>query len=64
MTGKLPVCRYWSTCSPILVDEDIASQIQLYLSEHAKKGFIKAQDVVEIFAGPEIQEQLHKLGIE
>ena len=56
--------KWYSTCSPILVDEDIASQIQLYLSEHAKKGFIKAQDVVEIFAGPEIQEQLHKLGIE
>lgn len=61
-TGALPLHCYHGTCFLILGDEDIASQIQLHLSERAQKGFIKAQDVVDIVASPEIQEQLQNAG--
>jgi len=48
----------------ILGDEDIASQIQLLLLEQVKQGFIKARDIVDIVAGPDIQEQLCITGIQ
>ena len=63
-TGNLPLHHYRGTCSMILGDEDIASQIQLLLSERAKQGFIKARDVVNIITSPEIQEQLRVAGIQ
>jgi hypothetical protein len=62
--GKLPLHRYKGTHSRILEDEDIAMEIQLKLAAHAKNNFIKALDVVEIVASPEIQEHLAAAGIQ
>ncbi|KAF8150577.1 hypothetical protein B0H34DRAFT_801519 [Crassisporium funariophilum] len=57
-TGKLPLHRYGTFHSSILEDEDIAQGIQLHLLEIAKKGYIRAQDIVDYIAMPEVQEQL------
>ena len=62
--GKLPLHRYKGTHSRILEDEDIAMEIQLKLAMRAKNNFIKALDVVEIVASPEIQEHLAAAGIQ
>ncbi|KAF8967157.1 hypothetical protein BDZ97DRAFT_1615838, partial [Flammula alnicola] len=42
----------------ILEDEDIAQGIQLHLLEIGKTGYIRAQDIVDYIAKPEVQEQL------
>ena len=44
--------------SSILEDEDFAQGIQLQLVEIAKDGYIKAEDIVDYVATPEIQEKL------
>ena len=44
--------------SSILKDEDFAQGIQLWLIEIAKDGYIKAEDIVDYVATPEIQEKL------
>ena len=44
--------------SSILKDEDFAQGIQLWLVEIAKDGYIKAEDIVDYVATPEIQEKL------
>jgi hypothetical protein len=62
--GKLPLHCYKGSHSNILEDEDITMEIQLKLSAHAKNNFIKALDVVEIVASPEIQQCLMEAGIE
>ena len=57
-SGKLPIHRYGTFHSSILEDEDIAQGIQLHLLEIGKKGYIRAQDIVDYIATPEVQEQL------
>ena len=60
--GKLPLHRYGTYHSSVLEDEDFAQNIQLHLVEIAKKGYIRAQDVVDFVATPEMQEKLAKMG--
>ena len=57
-SGKLPIHQYGTFHSSILEDEDIAQGIQLHLLEIGKKGNIRAQDIVDYIATPEVQEQL------
>lgn len=61
-TQKLPLHRYGRFHSSILEDEDLAQDIQLHLTEIAKKGYIRAQDVVDYIATPEVQERLATTG--
>jgi hypothetical protein len=61
-TGKLPLHRYGTFCLSILKDEDFAQDIQLHLTKIAKNGYIRAQDVVDYIATPDIQDRLAKLG--
>ena len=55
---KLPLHRYGTYHSSILEDEDFRRGIQLHLTEIAKKGYIRAQDIVDYVATPEVQQQL------
>ena len=41
-----------------MTDEDFAHDIQLHLLEIGKKGYIRAQDIVDYVATPEVQKQL------
>lgn len=61
-TQKLPLHRYGTFHSSILEDEDLAQDIQLHLIEIAKKGYIRAQDVVDYITTPEVQERLGTTG--
>jgi len=61
-SGKLPLHRYGTYHSSVLEDEDLAHEIQLHLTEISKKGYIRAQDVVDFVATPEIQARLAKMG--
>jgi hypothetical protein len=61
-TGKLPLHRYGTFHSSILEDEDFAQEIQLHLTEIAKNGYIRAQDVVDYVASPKVQERLNATG--
>jgi hypothetical protein len=57
--GKLPLHRYGQYHSSILEDEDFAQEIQLHLSEvQQQEGHIRAQDIVDYIAKPEVQERL------
>ena len=55
---KLPLHRYGTYHSSILENEDFRRGIQLHLMEIAKKGYIRAQDIVDYVATPEVQQQL------
>jgi hypothetical protein len=55
---KLPLHRYGTYHSSILDDEDFRRDIQLHLTEITKKGYIRAQDIVDYVATPEVQEKL------
>ena len=57
-TGNLPMHFYGRYHSSILEDEDFTQGIQLWLVEIAKDGYIKAEDIVDYVATPEIQEKL------
>ncbi|KIJ36225.1 hypothetical protein M422DRAFT_96515, partial [Sphaerobolus stellatus SS14] len=46
----------------ILEDEDIQEKIQLKLMERSKKGYIRAEDIVEIVQSSEIQDLLASKG--
>ena len=47
----------------LLDDEDIAGEIKMKLTEKTKGGFLKAQDVVEVVASPNMQEIFAQKGI-
>ena len=47
----------------IVDDEDLAEEIRTQMKEKAGKGFLKAEDVVEIVASPEIQAIFAQKGI-
>jgi len=55
---KLSLHRYGSYHSSILKDEDFQRDLQLHLMEIARKGYIRAQDIVDYVATPEVQQQL------
>ena len=55
---KLPLHRYGTYKSSILDDKDFRSDIQLHLTEIAMKGYIRAQDIVDYVATPEVQQKL------
>ncbi|KAH9924455.1 uncharacterized protein B0H18DRAFT_1211886 [Fomitopsis serialis] len=57
--GSLPLHRYGRFHSSILEDEDFAHELQLYLMEISKaEKYIRAEDVVDYVAKPEVQEKL------
>ena len=55
---KLPLHHYSTYKSSILDDEDFRRDIQLHLTEIAKKGYIRAQDIVDYVTTPEVQQKL------
>jgi len=55
---KLPLHCYGMYHSSILDDEDFRRDIQLHLTEIAKKGYICAQDIMDYVATPEVQQKL------
>lgn len=55
---KLPLHHYGTYRSSILDDEDFQRDIQLHLTEIAKKGYICAQDIVDYVATPKVQQKL------
>lgn len=55
---KLPLHTYGTYRSSILDGKDFQRDIQLHLTEIAKKGYIRAQDIVDYVATPEIQQKL------
>jgi len=59
---KLPLHRYGTYHSSILDNEDFAQDIQLHLTEIAKEGYIRAQDVVDYVATPGVQAKLGSKG--
>ena len=46
--------RYGNYNKSIPDDEDFAQDIQLHLTEIAKKGYIQAQDIVDYVVTPEV----------
>ena len=56
--GKLPLHHFGQSKSSILEDEDFAQAIQLHLQGIAKKGYIRAQGVVDYVSTPEMQQKL------
>jgi hypothetical protein len=61
--GALPLHRLGQARSTVLHDEDIASEIKAQIIKKAKKGFVKAEDVVDLVASPEIQKIFTEKGI-
>ena len=61
--GQLPHHRLTQARWSVLQDEDIAQDLQLQLTQRAKNQYIKAADVVEIIASPEIQEKFAQIGV-
>jgi hypothetical protein len=61
--GMLPLHSYRYTRQTVLEDEDILQEVQGQLSEKARSGFIKAQDVCEIVASEKIQVMFARLGV-
>jgi hypothetical protein len=61
-TQKLSLHCYGKFHSSILEDKDLAQDIQLHLTKIAKKGYIRAQDIVDYVATPEVQERLRTMG--
>ena len=57
-----PLHRFGQTSSSILLDEDFAQKIQLHLQSVAKKGYIRAQNIVDFIETPEMQQELEENG--
>ena len=62
-SGTLPLHQLNRKRGTIIDDEDIAEEIKTRMTEKAGKGFLKAQDVVDIVESPELQEVLALKGI-
>ena len=62
-SGVLPHHRLRQARWTVLNDEDIASEIKMRMVEKAKKGFLKAEDVVDLVEGPEMQRIFSEKGI-
>jgi hypothetical protein len=61
--GSLPLHSYCYARSKILEDEDVLHENQKELTERAKGGFIKAEDICEIVAGKKIQSLFAQLRV-
>ena len=59
----LPLHRYSQSRWTVLEDEDILQSLQLQLGERAKRGYIKAADVVEIISSSDMQANLKRVGV-
>ena len=59
----LPVHHYGQSRWNVLDDEDVAQTLQAQLLSHTKGHYITASDVVEIVAGPVMQETFSHSGI-
>jgi hypothetical protein len=46
----------------MLEDEDFVQAIQLHLQGITKEGYIRAQDIVDFLAQPEMQQRLETAG--
>jgi hypothetical protein len=62
-TGNLPLHRLGHARWTVLRDEDIASEIKLKMVEKSKKGFLRAEDLVDLIASPEMQKTFSEKGI-
>ena len=62
--GTLPLHSYGYSRQTVLEDEEVLQEVQRQLSEKAKGGFIKAQDVCDIVATKTIQTLFARLGID
>ena len=62
-TGTLPLHRLGQARWTVLRDEDIASEIKTRIMEKSKQGFVKAEDVVDLVASPEMQKTFSEKGI-
>jgi hypothetical protein len=60
---KLPFHSYCYARDSVLENDDVVQAIQEELSERAKGGFIKAEDVCEIVASERVQELFVRLGV-
>jgi hypothetical protein len=54
------LCQAQST---VLRNEDITGEIKTQIIEKAKKGFVKAENVIDLIASPEIQKIFSEKGI-
>jgi hypothetical protein len=61
--GTLPLHSYCYSWQTVLEDEAISQEIKEALTEKAKAGFLKAQDVCEIIASERIQTLFSRLDI-
>ena len=61
--GRLPLHSYCYTRETVLEDEDVLQEVQGALSEKAKGGFIKTEDVCDIVASERVQNVFVRLGI-
>lgn len=62
-TEVLPIHRLVQARWTVLSDEDIASEIKSRVVEKSTKGFVKAEDVVDLVASPEMQVIFAEKGI-
>ncbi|KAI0257742.1 hypothetical protein BC834DRAFT_848718 [Gloeopeniophorella convolvens] len=60
---QLPAHQYSRARWSVLDDEDIAQELQHGFTEHAKWGYIKAKDIIEIVESPEMQARFIALGV-
>lgn len=61
--GTLPLHSYGYTRKTVLEDEEVLQEVQRELSERAKVGFVKAEDICDIVASEKFQTLFIRLGI-
>ena len=52
--GDLPLCHLDQKQGTIIDDKDVAQEIMTCIAKKAKVGFLKAQDVMEVVASPQM----------
>jgi hypothetical protein len=62
-SSALPFHRLGQAQWTVLRNEDIASEIKVRMTERAKDGFVKAEDIVDLVASPEMQKTFAEKGI-
>ncbi len=62
-TGTLPLHRLGQAWWTVLHDEDIANEIKLHIVGKSRKGFVRAEDIVNLVASPGIQKLFLEKGI-
>jgi hypothetical protein len=62
-TKALPLHQLGQARWTVLRDEDIASKIKQGIVEKVKKGFVKAEDIVDLVASSEMQKAFSEKGI-